>query len=281
MPAIVVPVKYVPGTWSEKSLEADFTLDRDNVDGEIDEVNQYAVEAALRIKEAWPVDGETVSVIAVTVGPDKAVEALRKAIAMGANTAVLLADPAVAGSDALATARVIDALIGYVEDHVIDSPVSLIVTGSASSDGFTGAISGMLAEIRHMPAITSAEKFAVVTADDGASYTLTGTRVAPDGVWELSAPLPALLSVTDGAEQFRFPNFKSLAAAKKAEIPTVSLADIGVEPATVGANGSLTAVTAAAKQPGRTRGTVIYDRGDAAATAAAIADFLDERGLLN
>ena len=259
MPVIVVLVKSVPDTWSTKSLTEDFTLDRVGADSVIDEINEFAVEQALRLREAH--DGY--EVVAVSAGTE---EALRKALAMGVDRAVLLKDDALAGSDALGTAWALSNLINTIED------VALIVTGSASSDGAMGVIPGLLSEYRQQPALTFVRSVSL----DGS--VVRAIRETNDGDSHIEAPLPAIVSVTDKADKPRFPNFKGIMAAKKAEITTVDLAGIGVAPEQVGLAHAATAVTAAAQRPARQQGEMV--RGDAAAAAAAIVDFLANENLI-
>ncbi|WP_460490841.1 electron transfer flavoprotein subunit beta/FixA family protein, partial [Corynebacterium nasicanis] len=231
MPAIVVLVKHVPDTWSRKALEADHTLDRVNVDSVIDEINEFAMEQALQLRDDHPEAGYRV--IALTMGPDGADEALRKALAMGADDAIHLRDEALAGSDLLGTTWALSNAINTVED------VALIVAGNASSDGAMGALPGMLAEYRLLPALTGVRSVAL----DG--QTITAVRESAAGRHELSAQLPAIISVTDKAPKPRFPNFKGLMAAKKHEITVLDIAAVGVDAAQVGLAHSATAVTAA------------------------------------
>lgn len=263
MPAIVVLVKHVPDTWSTKSLADDHTLDRDSVDNVIDEVNEYAVEAALRLKEA----DESLEVIAATMGAPSADEALRKALAMGADDAVRLTDDALAGSDAIATAWALHNLLETVDD------VRAIVMGASSSDGDTGLLAGLLAEYRQMPALTDVTGIFY----DGATFR--ASRHDTHGTWELSADAPAIISVTDKADSPRYPNFKRMKAAKAHEITVHDLAGIGVDPAQVGLRNSATQVTASAVRPPRSAGEVV-DGTDAAAAARRIADYLADRDLL-
>ncbi|MDR7329137.1 electron transfer flavoprotein subunit beta/FixA family protein [Corynebacterium guangdongense] len=265
MPSIVVLVKHVPDTWSVKNLEADHTLDRVNVDSVIDEVNEYAVEQALRIREA---NGEGWQVIAATMGADSADESLRKALSMGVDDAVRLTDDALAGSDAIATAWALTNLLDTVED------LQLIVTGRSSSDGDTGLLPGLLAEYRQIPALTGLNAVAV------SGTTVTGTRVDARGEWSLEAQLPALVSVTDKADNPRYPNFKKIKAAKAHEITVHDLAAIGVDAAQVGLDASATRVQSAAKLPERTSGEIIQGGADPKAAAVQIADFLAARGLI-
>lgn len=263
MPAIVVLVKHVPDTWSTKSLTDDHTLDRAHVDSVIDEVNEYAVEQALRLKES----DESLTVIAATMGAANADEALRKALAMGADDAIRLTDDALAGSDAIATAWALNNLLNTVDD------IRAIVLGAASSDGDTGLLAGLLAEYRQVPALTD------VTGVSFDGTTLSATRRDARGTWQLEAAAPAIVTVTDKADNPRYPNFKRMKAAKAHEITVYDLAGIGVDPAHVGLANSATRVTASAERPPRTAGEVI-DGTDAAAAAKRIADYLADRDLL-
>lgn len=263
MPAIVVLVKHVPDTWSTKSLSADQTLDRAATDSVIDEVNEYAVEAALRLKEA----DDSLKVVAVTMGPDGADEALRKALAMGADDALRLTDDALAGSDAIGTAWALTNLLNTIDD------IRLIVTGSQSSDGQTALLPGLLAEYRQIPALTEVTRVAL----DG--ETVNATRVDARGTWELTAPTPAIVAVTEKADKPRYPNFKKLKAAKAFEIPVRDIASIGVDPAHVGLANAATRVTASEVRPPRTAGDVV-EGSDPQAAATAIADFLASKNLI-
>lgn len=268
MPTIAVLVKNVPDTWSTKDLKDDYTLDRENVDAVIDEINEYAMEQALRIREAHPDAGY--SVTAITIGPKGAEEALRKAIAMGADSALHVLDDALAGSDVLATAWTMTNAINSLED------VQLVIAGNASSDAGTGALPGIIAEYLQLPALTHLTSMQV----DPAAASISGTRVSNEGSYELRAVLPALVTVTDQADRPRFPNFKGIMAAKKTEIPAISIADLGVAAEQVGQAHAATVVTNAARRPERQAGEVIRDN-DSAATAKAIVDFLEERKLLS
>lgn len=263
MAVIVVLVKHVPDTWSTKTLSPDHTLDRAGVDSVIDEVNEYAVEQALRLKEA----DDSLTVIAATMGPEAADEALRKALAMGADDAVRLTDEALAGSDAIATAWALNNLLGQIDD------VRFIVAGASSSDGETGLLAGLLAEYRQIPALTA------VTDVTLAGTTLTATRHDARGTYTLEAQAPAILTVTDKADKPRYPNFKRMKAAKAHEITVYSLAQIGVEPTQVGLESSATRVLSSSSRPARTAGEIIQE-SDPAAAARQIADYLASRGLL-
>jgi electron transfer flavoprotein beta subunit len=259
MPAIVVLVKHVPDTWSQKALEADHTLDRVNVDSVIDEINEFAMEQALQLRDDNPDAGYRV--IALTVGLAGADETLRKALAMGADDAVHVLDDAIAGSDLLGTAWVLTNAINTVAD------VALIIAGNASSDGAMGALPGILAEYRQVPALTNVRSVAL------AGQTISAVRETAEGRFELSAQLPAIVSVTDKAPKPRFPNFKGLMAAKKHNVTVLDLAAIGVAPQQVGLAHAATAVTGANTRPARGSGDVISG-SDAPAAAGAVAEFL-------
>lgn len=260
MPTIVALVKHVPDTWSTKSLNDDHTLDRTSVDNVIDEVNEYSVEQALRLRDNNPDAGY--KVVALTMGPAQADEALRKALAMGADDAVLVSDDSLAGADALSTAWTLNAALNQLDD------VQLITAGTEASDASTGLLAGLLAEYRQLPALTGLHK---VELADG---TLQGTREDARGTWELEAPLPAIVTVNDKSDKPRFPNFKGLMAAKKAEITTFTVADLGIE-----AIAPTTSVSAAEKRPPRTAGEVISEPNPQDA-AKKIADFLSAKNLI-
>lgn len=260
MPTIVALVKYVPDTWAEMSLNDDNTLDRESVDNVIDEVNEFSVEQALRVRDDNP--DKEFQVVALTVGPAAADEALRKALAMGADDAVHVIDDSLAGADALSTAWVINHALNQLDD------VQLVTMGDRSADGQTGLVAGFLAEYHQMPALTCVTSVSV----DG--DTVTAQRDDNRGHWELQASLPAIISVNSEADKPRFPNFKKLMAAKKHEIKTYSVADLGIEPI-----AATTQVTSAAKRPPRQAGEVI-EATSPEETAKKIADFLADRNLL-
>lgn len=264
MPAIVVLVKQVPDTWSPRGLEEDFTLDRDAADLVIDEVNEYAVEQALRFKEANPDRG--FEVVPLTAGPQGADDALRKALAMGADRAVWLSDANLAGSDVLGTGWALHNAINQVPD------VQLVIAGAASSDGSMGAVPGILAEYRQQPALTNLKSLSLE------GEVLRGVRETNEGDYTLEANLPAVVSVTDQAEKPRFPNFKGIMAAKKAEVLTLDLAAVGVSPEQVGLAHAATAVTAASERPARTAGDVV--QGTPEEMARAIVEYLAEKNLV-
>ena len=148
---IVVLVKQVPDTYSERKLRDDGVLDRDATDAVLDEINERAVEAALQLKEAN--DGSEVTVL--TMGPDRATDAIRKALSMGADKAVHLSDDALAGSDAVSTAKVLAKAIGTVEG------VDLVLAGNEASDGRGAAVPAMVADVLGWPAMTHVRELTV------------------------------------------------------------------------------------------------------------------------
>ena len=249
---IVVLCKQVPDTYSERRLRGDGALDRDASDAVLDEINERAVEEALQLKEA-----HDATVTVVSMGPDRATEAIRKALSMGADAAVHLSDEALAGSDAVGTARALAGAIGAVGD------VDLVLAGNEASDGRSAAVPAMIAEILGLPSLPHARQ---VTVDGGA---LTVHRETDDGVTVLSADLPAVVSVGEKINEPRYPSFKGIMAAKKKKVTTLSLADAGLDASQVGAAGALTAVVEATPKPPKSAGEKIVDGGDGGAQVAA------------
>ncbi len=250
---IAVCVKYVPDAQSDRTFTDDNTTDRANVDGLLSELDEYAVEEALKLVEA---DGGEVTV--VTMGPDAASTALRKALQMGAHKAVHVVDEALHGSDAPATSLVLAAALGTIE-------YDLVLCGMASTDGSMSVVPAMLAERLSLPQVTLASE---LTIGDG---TVRIRRDGEGAVEEIEASLPAVVSVTDQINEPRYPSFKGIMAAKKKPIETLSLADLGIAAADVGLGAAWTQVTDVTKRPPRSKGTIVTDEGDG---AAKLADFL-------
>jgi electron transfer flavoprotein beta subunit len=246
MPNIVVLVKQVPDTYSERKLSAgDHTLDRDSADAVLDEINERAIEEALQIKEAS--DGE---VTVVSVGPDRATDAIRKALSMGADKAVHVVDDALHGADMLQTARVLAKAIGTVEG------VDLIIAGNEASDGTGGAIPAMLAELLGYPQLTHAREVTV----DGSSIKVT--RETEEGLTHLEANLPAVVSVSEKINEPRYPSFKGIMAAKKKPVETLGIADLGIDAGEVGLANAWSTVVEASPKPPREAGQRVEDEGD-------------------
>ena len=179
----------------------------------------------------------------------------------------MLINDALARSDILGTAWALTNALQQIPD------VSLIISGVASSDAGTGALTGVLAEYRNQPALTACNSVSIE------SGVVKGVRETAEGHFNIEAPLPAIVSVTDQADKPRFPNFKGIMAAKKAEIRQLELADIGVDPQQVGLGYASTAVTAAVTRPIRTQREIIRDEPAAAATR--IVDYLVAEKLIS
>jgi len=247
---IVVLVKQVPDTYSERKLRDDGVLDRDATDAVLDEINERAVEAALQLKEAAADSGDGSEVTVLTMGPDRATDAIRKALSMGADKAVHLSDEALAGSDAVATAKVLAKAIGTVEG------VDLVLAGNEASDGRGAAVPAMVADVLGWPALTHVRE---LTVEGGA---VTGRRETDDGVTVLTAELPVVVSVSEKINEPRYPSFKGIMAAKKKPVASLSLADVGVDAGEVGLANALTTVTSASPKPPKSAGEKVSDEGD-------------------
>jgi electron transfer flavoprotein beta subunit len=250
---VVVLVKQVPDTYAARGLrESDGSLDRDASDAVLDEINERAVEEALTLRGAH---GGAVTVL--SMGPDRATEAIRKALSMGADAAVHVTDEALAGSDAVGTARALAGAIGTVGD------VDLVLAGNEASDGRSAAVPAMVAEVLGVPALTHARQVTV----EGSSVTVR--RETDDGVVTLTAELPAVVSVNEKINEPRYPSFKGIMAAKKKKLTTLGLGDLGVDGGSVGAAGALTTVTTVAPKPPKAAGEKVVDDGDGGARVAA------------
>ncbi len=259
---IVVPVKYVPDINADRRFE-DCRVVRDPAEGSLNELDENALEAALRIVEALPDDERAASeVVALTVAPADGDLALRKAFQMGVDRGVRVTDDALAGSDYFGTTAALAAAVRKLE---AEGTVDLVVTGMAALDGLGSVVPALLAAELGRPALTLAKKVAV---DAG---TLTVTRETDDATEELSAPLPAVLSVADTANTPRFPNFKLIMAARTKQIEAWSLADLDVEAASVGTAGARTETTSATPRPPRPEVEVVQDKGEG---GTALAEFL-------
>jgi electron transfer flavoprotein beta subunit len=264
---IIVLVKHVPDAQLDRHLNAeDKTTDRS--DSILSELDEYALEAALQLIEARGGAKGGNQVIALSMGPSGAVNAIKKSLQIGATEGVHLSDDALAGSDAAATSLALAAAIRHLGE---DSPVDLVLTGMASTDGETSLVPAQLAERLGLPQVTFASELEV---DDG---RVIARRDGDTHYDTIEAPLPAVVSVTDQINEPRFPNFKGIIAAKRKTITALSLADIGVDPAEVGTSGSWTAVQTANARPPRTAGTIITDEGDA---GIKLVDFLAAQKLL-
>jgi electron transfer flavoprotein beta subunit len=259
---IAVCVKQVPDSWAEKKM-IDSRLDREGVDAVLNDLDEYAVEEALRLVEAHGgnEEGGTHTVTIITMGPERATEAVRKALSMGANDAILISDSALAGSDALATSAVLAKTIA-------DGGFDLVICGTESTDARMSVIPAMLSARLGWAQMTFASK---VDVDPGAS-TISITRVTEAGVDSISASLPAVVSVVEKINEPRYPSFKGIMAAKKKTIETRDLATVGVTPVSAWSE-----VKDAALRPARSAGVIVTDSGDG---GSALATFLAEKKLI-
>ncbi len=247
---IVVLVKQVPDTYSERLLRTDGILDRESADAVIDEIDTRGVEAALQLTEA---NGGEVTVL--TMGPARAVEVLRKALAMGAHRAVHVTDTGLAGSDALQTSA---ALAAALRTLTFD----LVIAGNESTDGRSASVPAMLAERLGLPQVTFVRSLEV----DG--NTLRAERVIEGGYSEIEASLPAVISVTEKVNDPRYPNFKGIMAAKSRPMTTLTLADLGIAVDQAGLANSWSQVVDAVPRPLKEAGEKIVDAGDAGTRVA-------------
>jgi electron transfer flavoprotein beta subunit len=248
---IVVCVKQVPDTATERKLRSDDkTLDRDAADGVVNELDEYAVEEALKLKEAH---GGEVTVL--TMGPAKATETIRKALAMGADKAVHLTDEALHGSDALSTSYAMAQVLKKIG-------FDLVVLGSESTDARTGVLAAMLAERLGTPQLTLANKVDV----EGSSIRIQ--RLTDYGFDKVEATLPAVVSVVEKINEPRYPSFKGIMAAKKKPVETLAIGDASIDAAQVGLAAAWSEVVDFAAAPPRAAGTVVKDEGDGGEKAA-------------
>lgn len=252
---IVVCVKHVPDVQADRRFTDDGLVDRTQGDGTLNELDENAVEAALALAEAH--GGE---VVALTMGPADAEDAVRRALQMGADQAVHVQDDALAGSDVFATAAVLAAAVRRIGE---DGAVDLVVTGMAALDGLMSVVPSLLAaELGAAQATLAAE----LRVEDGAVHA---RRDLDDATEVVRAPLPAVVSVTDQSNQPRYPNFKGIMAARKKPVTAWSLADLGVEPGTVGAAAARTQVLEATPRPPRENRVLVTDDGQAGTRLAA------------
>jgi electron transfer flavoprotein beta subunit len=260
---IVVCIKSVPDTTAEKRLLPDGTLDRASVPAVINPWDEYAIEEALRLREGGAASGE---IVLLCMGPEASTETIRKGLAMGADRAVLVTDPALHGSDYFATARVLAEALRKV-------PFDLAMFGSQSTDAGGGVIYNIVAELLGLPAVTWINEIEV------AGGKVRGKRGSDVGYDWVEAPLPAIASVTQTAHEPRYPSLPGIMKAKKKEIATMGIADLGMDAGEVGLSGAGTAV-AGSERPQSARARQIIKADDPAATAVAIADFLENRKLI-
>lgn len=242
---VIVCVKQIPDPATPGALDPSTnTLKRD---GKliIDESDSYGVEMALQLVDA--AGGGEVSL--VSMAPNGEVSGLRTALAMGAAKAVLVSDPALQGSDALTTAKVLAAAVQRL------GGADLVIAATESTDGYTGTVPEQMAEVLGLPSVTFAKKVAI----DGG--TLKADRQTEEGYDEVTCPLPAVISVTAGVVEPRYPSFKGIMAAKSKPVETVTAADLGVSPVGWAAAGQQ--ITNVGQAEARAAGEIVEDDGEA------------------
>lgn len=255
---IAVLIKEVPDTGEDRMLNLETGLaDRAMSEAVLDEICERAMEVALKYADANP----GTEITALSMGPDSAQATLRKALAMGAASAVHIVDEQLIGADLLLTAQVLAAALRR-------GSYDLILTGNMSTDGGGGVMPSMLAELLDLPAATCLSSVSLE------AQTLNGTRELDGATAEISVALPAVASITEALPDARFPNFKGIMAAKKKPIEQLDLAELGVDP--LPGDTARSIMLSAAQRPARTAGTIITDEGDA---ARDLADFLVKNNL--
>jgi len=258
---IVVCAKFVPDATADRRFRPeDNTVDRAGVDGLLSELDEYAIETALTVKESG--DAE---VTVLTVGPEQAADAVKKGLQMGADAGVHVIDDAIHGSDAVATSLILSKALAKLE-------ADLVVFGMGSTDGSMGVVPAMVSERLGLPAVTLGSEVSVdgqtvrIRRDgDTASDTIEGT-------------LPLVLSVSDQANEPRYPSFKGIMAAKKKPVQIWSLADLEISPDQVGGPGAWTEVVEVTARPPRSAGTIVTDEDGSG--AAQLVEFLSTNKFL-
>lgn len=252
---IVVCVKHVPSEQSHRRLE-NGRIVRGEEDG-LNELDEYAIEAAVTLAEGLREGGADVEVVALTLGPAGSAPAVRRALQVGADRGIVVTDERAAGADVVATARVLAAAVRTIGD------VDLVVTGLNSSDGWTAMLPSALGAALDAPVLDNATDLSL----DPQAATVSAVRSVPQAVDRLTLGLPAVVAVSDQANTPRHPNMKAMLAAKKKPVETWDLEQAGL-PATDGHVADVTGaeqrvrVVASAEVPPRTPGTIIPDAGD-------------------
>ncbi|MEN9292569.1 MAG: hypothetical protein RL288_365 [Actinomycetota bacterium] len=264
---IAICVKQVPDSWAEKKM-VNGLLDRESVDAVLNDLDEYAIEEALRIVEPLNEGKESPehTITLISMGPDRASEAIRKGLSMGADDAVLVTDAALSGSDAIATSKVLSEVIK-------SGGFDLVFCGTESTDARMSVVPAMLAERLGWAQLTFAGSVKV----DAAAKKVEIARMTESGVENMSASFPCVISVIEKINEPRYPSFKGIMAAKKKTIESKSLADISLTANEVGSAGAWSVVEDAQARPPRDKGVKIEDSGDA---GTKLADYLAEKRLV-
>jgi len=249
---VVVCVKQIPDPAAPGALDpTTHTLER-NGKLILDDSDAYGVEMALQLA---PTDAGN-EVILVSMAPNNETSGLRTALAMGATRAILVSDPALAGSDALGTAKVLAAAIKRAEPD-------LVIAATESTDGYTGTLPVQVAELLGLPSVT----FAKAVAVDGRSVKVE--RQTESGYDDVESPLPTVVTVTAGVVEPRYPSFKGIMAAKSKPVDTLTVADLGIDASQVGAAGAGQEITDVSEAEARGGGEIVVDEGDGAQSIVA------------
>ena len=257
---IVVCAKQIPDPADPGSLDPDTNTLRRDAKLILDESDSYGVEMALQLVDA--AGGGSVHL--VSMAPNGEVSGLRTALAMGADSATLVSDDALAGSDALGTAKVLAAAIGRAE-------ADLVLAATESSDGYTGVVPEQIAELMDLPSVTFAKE---VSVSDG---SLTVRRQTEAGSDLVECPMPAVVSVTAGVVEPRYPSFKGIMAAKRKPVDHLGIADLDISADDVGWAGGGQEIVKIMDAPARAAGEMVVDEGDAHERIVA---FLEERKVI-
>lgn len=255
---IVVLMKEVPDTWGDRTLNLETgLLDRAGSELVLDEITERALEVALTYRDTQK-DAE---VVLLAVGPATVPASLRKGLAMGADRAVHVQDDALLGADMTLTAEVLAAAVRQIG-------FDLVIAGNISTDGGGGVLPSMLAELLGVAGVTSLSSVEITETG------VAGRRTLESGACDVSAALPAVISITEALPDARFSNFKGIMAAKKKPFDTLALSDLGLA---LDESASRSIVLAVAQRPARTAGIKIDDDGDA---GQQIAEFLSQNRLI-
>ncbi len=253
---IVVLIKQVPDTWGERRLDSRTGwVNREASDRIVDEIGERAIEVALAYKDQVK-DAE---VVALSMGPAPTVEALRKALSMGADAAVHVLDDGLAGADLLRTATVLAAAVRQTGFDVV-------IAGNESTDGRGGVIPAMVADLLGVPAALNLDTVELSAGE------VSGSRSTEDATMAVRAALPALVSITERTPEPRFPNLRGIMGAKKKPITVWSVADLEAADA-----ASHSVIVSVSERPARSAGEVIVDDGSA---ATKLADYLAANRLI-
>ena len=258
-----VCVKQVPdpNTTTSKLDSTTKRLVRNGVSLVLDPGDESTISAAIKLRDTL---GNS-EIVALSMGPATAQEAMRRALAMGVDRAILITDPALAGSDALATARVLAAAIQK------DGGADMILCSTESTDGYTGMVPAGIAEFLGLPQLTFAREVNV----EGNKAIVK--RVVPTGYKTVEAPLPAVVTIASGSFEAIYPTMKGIMSAKKKPFSQFALKDLGIDASQVGEAGARERVLSIGKVEARAAGVVVKDDGNG---AQGIADFLQKYQLL-